>query len=53
MTSPSSFARRWLTDPLTPALILAVGAVASLRYGPTLTWAIVGGLAGFSLSGSV
>ncbi|GAA4919636.1 hypothetical protein GCM10023223_45190 [Stackebrandtia albiflava] len=39
--------------PLGPALLLAAGAVAAAWYAPILTWAIVGGLAGYSLSGSV
>jgi hypothetical protein len=45
--------RRSLTEPLGPALLLAAGAVAAAWYAPILTWAIVGGLAGYSLSGSV
>jgi len=45
--------RRWLSEPLLPTLLLTVGAVAAAWYSPILTWAIVGGLAGYSLSGSV
>ncbi|WP_181727368.1 hypothetical protein [Streptomyces sp. PT12] len=42
-----------LTDPAVPVLALVCGAVAAAWYTPVLTWAIVGGLAGYSLSGSV
>jgi hypothetical protein len=42
-----------LTDPLVPVLPLAVAAITAAGYGHTLTWAIVGGLAGYTLSGSV
>ena len=42
--------RRRLTDPLLPALVLAPAAVLA---APPLTWAVLGGLAGYSLSGSV
>lgn len=41
--------RRRLTDPLLPVLLL--GPV--LLDLPVLTWAVLGGLAGYSLSGSV
>jgi hypothetical protein len=45
--------RRWATDPLLPVLLLApVGVLAAARV-PLLTWAVVGGLAGYALSGSV
>jgi hypothetical protein len=43
-------ARRRLTDPLLPVLVLAPAAVLA---APVLTWAVLGGLAGYSLSGSV
>lgn len=46
-------ARRWVTDPLVPFLLLAAGALAAAGYGHTLTWAMIGGLAGYTLSGSV
>ncbi|WP_405097189.1 hypothetical protein [Micromonospora sp. NBC_01412] len=46
-------ARRWGGDPLTPFLLLTVGALAVAAYGHVLTWAMVGGLAGYTLSGSV
>ncbi|MDT0264776.1 hypothetical protein RM844_00570 [Streptomyces sp. DSM 44915] len=42
-----------LTDPAVPVLALVCGAVAAVWYAPLLTWAIIGGLAGYSLSGSV
>lgn len=46
--------RHWATDPLGPAAVLAVAAVAVALAGmDVLTWAVVGGLAGYSLSGSV
>lgn len=45
--------RGWLTDPAVPALALICGAAAASWYGPLLTWTILGGLAGYSLSGSV
>ncbi|MEU7933518.1 hypothetical protein [Micromonospora echinofusca] len=40
-------------DPLVPLLLLAVGALAAAAYGHVLTWAMIGGLAGYTLSGSV
>lgn len=42
-----------LTDPAVPVLALVWGTVAAAWYAPVLTWAIIGGLAGYSLSGSV
>ncbi|MET7640867.1 hypothetical protein [Streptomyces sp. NPDC005438] len=45
--------RRRLTDPAVPTAVLALAALLAALYSPTLTWAITGGLAGFSLSGSV
>lgn len=42
-----------LTDPAVPAAVLALAAVSAALYSPVLTWAVTGGLAGFSLSGSV
>ena len=45
--------RRGLSAPLLPMLLLSVGAVAAAWYSPILTWAIVGGLGGYTLSGSV
>jgi hypothetical protein len=41
------------TDPLTPVLFLAMAGVLAAAHMPTLTWAVVGGLAGYTLSGSV
>ena len=45
--------RRWATDPLFPVLLLTAGATLVAAYGHVLTWALVGGLAGYTLSGSV
>ncbi|WP_193317905.1 MULTISPECIES: hypothetical protein [Streptomyces] len=45
--------RRWSTDPAVPVLALVCGAVAASWYAPLLTWAILGGLGGYALSGSV
>lgn len=45
--------RRRLTDPMVATAVLALAAVCAALYSPTLTWAVTGGLAGFSLSGSV
>ena len=45
--------RRWATDPLAPVLLFAAGALLAAAYGNVLTWALVGGLAGYTLSGSV
>ncbi|HEY0641503.1 MAG TPA: hypothetical protein VGD67_28065 [Pseudonocardiaceae bacterium] len=42
------------TDPLAPLLVLAVLGVATVLAGlDVLTWTVLGGLAGYSLSGSV
>lgn len=53
LPEPVRAARRWGGDPLTPFLLLTVGALAVAAYGHVLTWAMVGGLAGYTLSGSV
>ncbi|MEU4565282.1 hypothetical protein [Micromonospora sp. NPDC023956] len=45
--------RGWVTDPLTPALLLAVGALGAAGSGHVLTWAVIGALTGYTLSGSV
>ncbi|WP_433349819.1 hypothetical protein [Micromonospora sp. CA-111912] len=50
---PVRAVRRWGGDPLAPFLLLAVGTLAAAAYGNVLTWAMVGGLAGYTLSGSV
>lgn len=43
-----------LTRPLVPAVALAAAALTAAVAGlDVLTWAILGGLAGYSLSGSV
>jgi len=44
---------RWATDPILPVLLLAPAAVLAAARVPVLTWAVLGGLAGYSLSGSV
>jgi hypothetical protein len=47
-------ARRYLTDPAAPALLLAAClVVAHLVSSDVLAWATFAGLAGYSLSGSV
>ncbi|WP_198942733.1 hypothetical protein [Actinophytocola xanthii] len=55
MTRPyPASARRGLTHPLAPLLVLAAGAVALALAGwAVAAWAVLGGLAGFTLSGSV
>ncbi len=50
---PVRAVRRWLTDPAAPVVLLAPSGVAAAAYAPALTWAVVGGLAGYTLSGSV
>jgi hypothetical protein len=46
--------RQYLTHPLVPLLALAATAVAlSLAGWEIATWAVLGGLAGYTLSGSV
>ncbi|WP_351237318.1 hypothetical protein [Streptomyces sp. NPDC002133] len=45
--------RMLLTDPALPVAALGMAAIATALYSPMLTWAITGGLAGYSLSGSV
>ena len=44
--------RSLLTHPLLPVLLLT-GAAVAVACVPPLTWAVTGGLAGYSLSGSV
>jgi hypothetical protein len=45
--------RRWATDPVVPAVLLTTGGLLAAASGTVLTWALVGGLAGYTLSGSV
>lgn len=46
--------RTWVIGPLAAALAIAAGALVAAAAGlDVLTWAVVGGLAGYSLSGSV
>ena len=53
-TRPAGRLRRGLTEPLLPYAVLALLAVAASAAGHTvLSWASVGALAGYSLSGSV
>ncbi|WP_405392285.1 hypothetical protein OG596_33360 [Streptomyces sp. NBC_01102] len=42
-----------LTDPVLPVAALGIAVIAAVLHAPVLTWAITGGLAGYSLSGSV
>ncbi|UUN30296.1 hypothetical protein [Streptomyces sp. FIT100] len=42
-----------LTDPALPVAALGAAAIAAALHAPVLAWAITGGLAGYSLSGSV
>lgn len=44
--------RRRLTHPLAPVFALAAAALPA-RGAEPLTWAVLGGLAGYALSGSV
>ncbi|MEN3360873.1 MAG: hypothetical protein V7637_4855 [Mycobacteriales bacterium] len=41
------------TDPVGPAVLLGPLAVLAAVSVPVLTWVVLGGLAGYSLSGSV
>lgn len=50
---PDRGLRRWATDPLVPAVALTSGALLAASQGHVLTWAVIGGLAGYTLSGSV
>lgn len=44
---------RWVTDPVVPAALLTAGTLLAAASGTVLTWAMAGGLAGYTLSGSV
>lgn len=46
-------ARRLATDPVVPLATLTVLGVGTVLVVPALTWAVLGGLAGYALSGSV
>lgn len=50
---PLAAPRRWITDPVIPLLLLTAGGVVLAASGDPATWAVLGGLAGYSLSGSV
>lgn len=45
--------RRGLTDPLVPVLLLVPVLAVLSAQASVLTWAVLGGLAGHTLSGSV
>ncbi|WP_406389933.1 hypothetical protein [Streptomyces sp. NBC_00887] len=45
--------RALLTDPVLPVAALGIAVIAAVLQASVLTWAITGGLAGYSLSGSV
>lgn len=45
--------RRVLTDPLGPVLLLAPAVLLATAQASILSWAVLGGLAGHTLSGSV
>lgn len=45
--------RALLTDPAVPIIVLGAAVFLAVLNVPVLTWAITGGLAGYSLSGSV
>jgi hypothetical protein len=51
--SQATGARRLGTDPLVPLVSLAVFGALAVLVAPALTWAVLGGLAGYALSGSV
>ncbi len=51
---PVFAARRLLTDPVAPLVVLAMaGVVFGIAGWSITTWAMLGGLAGYTLSGSV
>jgi hypothetical protein len=52
---PTTAVRRWVSDPLVPLAVLAAGGLALVltAVAPVATWAVLGGLAGYALSGSV
>ncbi|MGH3741575.1 MAG: hypothetical protein ACRDT8_21405 [Micromonosporaceae bacterium] len=45
--------RGWIADPVTPALFFALAGLLGAWHDEPLTWAVIGGLAGHTLSGSV
>lgn len=51
--APHRALRRWVSDPVVPAALFAAGATSAAVSGTVLTWALLGGLAGYTLSGSV
>jgi hypothetical protein len=53
LRAAASALRRALTDPVVPVLPLAAAAILASAFLPILTWAVIGGLAGYTLSGSV
>ncbi len=50
---PTGGVRRLATHPFVPAAALIAGALLLAAQGHVLTWAVLGGLAGYTLSGSV
>jgi hypothetical protein len=58
-TRQAGTARRLATDPLVPLAVLAAvgltaaGLVSAAGFVPVAAWAALGGLAGYTLSGSV
>lgn len=53
LASAATTLRRPVTDPIVPAVALSAAALLAGVQGHVLTWAILGGLAGYTLSGSV
>jgi hypothetical protein len=51
--SQATTARRLATDPLVPLLSLTALGFVAVPAAAALTWAVLGGLAGYALSGSV
>lgn len=50
---PGRTLRQRATDPLVPVVALTAAALLAASQNQVLTWALVGGLAGYTLSGSV
>ncbi|WDZ82932.1 hypothetical protein [Micromonospora cathayae] len=50
---PGRDVRRWVADPFAPVLPLTAGALVAAGYGHPLSWALIGALTGYTLSGSV
>jgi uncharacterized membrane protein YjjP (DUF1212 family) len=52
-SAATGWPRRLATHPLVPAALFTAGALVMAVQGHMLTWAVLGGLAGYTLSGSV